>query len=285
MPNPKLAIGIPHYGRQDAKWWVPLTATAVMLAKENIEFVGIIAQGVSTVDTNRNLIADRFLNGTNAEWLWWIDTDNPPQPGMATRLLGVGKTLVSGLYYSNWDDTKPIAYVRAETGAYNRMDDISVWERGEILPRDAAGAGCLMTHRSVYDDIRSNYTMVQMPGGTVTVVHHDDIHGEIPEKFKKHPYAGQIRKGMYYLPVMVPTLEKLIFPYFCCMYGRSEDMWFFELAKRVGHQLYVDTGVEVDHLKLKALTGHEHRWQKGRVPCDCEYTAYEGIGTGRKPET
>ena len=47
--------------------------------------------------------------------------------------------------------------------------------------------------------------------------------------------------------------------FFELRFGRTEDMGFFEKARRVGHQLWLDTSVECGHLKEQAITGKEYR--------------------------
>ena len=56
-----------------------------------------------------------------------------------------------------------------------------------------------------------------------------------------------------------PTTEEQYFPYFMLEFGRTEDMWFYETAIRVGYKPYVDTSVECQHITEKVVCGDTYR--------------------------
>lgn len=264
---PKVAFGIPHYGPQPAEWWVPLVMNIAALHKQGIEFWSPpLTSGVSTTDINRNRIVHTFLHETDAEWLFWTDADNSPPVGAIPRLLATGYKIVSGLYYGGSMDTEliPIAYLKNKQGAYHTLDDVYQWERGEIVPVDAVGSGCCLVHRSVYEVIEAEYAIFQRLSGGVTCVRKKDIRGEVLES-TRHPYDGQVHKGVLYERLVPVTIENPKFPFYICQYGRSEDMWFCELAKSVGFPIMLDTSVEVGHVKTKTYVGKDFREQKGLV--------------------
>ena len=254
----KVTIGVPYYGRQEAEWWTKLVNKAAGFSKMDLEYGGLAVMTTSMTDRNRNTIAEMFLE-TDSEWLFFIDTDTIVPDGTIRRLLDMDVTLASGLYYGKGQNHPPIAYIRIpETGLYRPLDKVYQWERGEILPVDAAGAGCLLIHRTVFEDIKKNYVEVQRVGsGGVYIIHNDDIRGKI--------VGGQVNnsdnlviQGQHRVRVMGKTFEKP-FPYFICEYGRTEDMHFFEVAKRVGHQAYLDTSIECGHLRTTPFTGKDYR--------------------------
>jgi hypothetical protein len=181
--------------------------------------------------------------------------------------------LVSGLYYggSNKDSThNPIAYIKREDNAYYPLDGVYQWEIGEIVPVDAVGMGCFLTHRTVYEDMMAQFTTVQAFNGWVFTVHNDKVSGleDFDPKKKAHPYAGQIKKGTYHLPVFKPSVSGVEFPFFQSQFTRTEDLPFCENAKEIGYQIQVDTSVEVGHVKPDIITGEDHRKKSGRWVSD-----------------
>lgn len=249
--KPKLCIGVPYYGAQDAEWWVPFSANIGLLS--NDFEVTIITSGTMATDHNRNKIVAKFLE-TDAEWLFWVDADTIVPRGAVNRLLAMGKTLASGLYYGKNDPHPPIAYVKANN-AFVPLSNTRNWERGEIIAVDASGMGCMLTHRSVFEDIKNQHTVLQRNGGGLLLVHNNDIEGAFEQL---HPHDGKVYKGQYRQRVAKPTIVS-DFPFFALEFGRTEDMWFFDHAARCGHKVWLDTSVECGHLRPLAFTGKDYR--------------------------
>ena len=254
--KPKVVIGVPCYGPQEAEWWAQLAINTAIWS-QSYELTLVVASTMAT-DHNRNDIAARFLK-TDAEWLFWIDADTIVPAAALQRLMGLGKTLASGLYYGKNPPHPPIAYVKWNK-AYAPIERTQKWEVGEIIPVDATGGGCLLTHRSVYEDIQGNFTVLQRDGGGLVPVHKNDIEGGMDGY---HPHDGKVYKGQLRTRMVVPTIENMKFPFFGLEFGRTEDIWFFELAARVGHKPWLDTGLECGHLRPKAFTGTDYRDLKG----------------------
>lgn len=250
-------------------WWSTLPSIVAAMYEDGIaKYGGILVSGVSTADINRNKIVKAFLQETDSEWLWWIDADNPPPLGSLRRLLGVGETLVSGLYYGGqMDNMLPIAYLRKPKGTYVRLDDVYQWERGEIVQVDAVGMGCFLSHRSIYEDILNNFVMLQRKSGGLLAIHKDKIRGDVSYD-AKHPYAGEVRKSTLYDPVMPVSNEDFLYPFFLCQYTRTEDYWFCEMVRELGHTIWLDTSIEPEHIKPHGYSGADYRRQNGITPPD-----------------
>lgn len=259
---PKVSLGIPFYGNVSGEWWTQMLMFVASLSK-TVEVGEIITCGTMTADHSRNLIAGDFLK-SKSDWLFWIDSDTLVPAGALERMLGLGKTLVSGLYYGKHGEHPPIAYFQ-QNGAYVPLDKYTKWEKGEIIPIDSAGMGCALTHRSVFEDIMQNYEVLQVPGGRIATVHKNDIIGSIEttDGPYSHEHDGKVYKGQYRQRLTKPSLSGLRFPFFMIDYLRTEDIHFFELAKRSGHQLYLDTSVECGHLRNVPYTGADYRNEKG----------------------
>lgn len=260
----KISIGITAYGPQPSVLTYHITHIAIEIERLGHTFGELLIEGVSNVDLNRNKIVQRFLQ-SDADYLWWIDADNTPPIDSLLRLLAVGKPAVSGLYYGGvvGVDPRPVAYLRRSDGAYQSLDVVYQWERGEIVPVDAVGMGCFLTHRSIYEDIEDKYEVIQALNGWSMTIHKDDIVGKVGEP-QKHPYANKIKNGVLYVPVVKPSLE-IPFPHFQCQFNRTEDFVFCENLKRLGYDILVDTSVEAGHWKLQAILGSDYRKQKGLV--------------------
>jgi hypothetical protein len=268
---PKVALGIAAYGGQSSRWWRQSFDSIGVLWKEGIEYTRTYHSGGSSVDINRNRIVDEFLyeEENPAEWLMWVDADNPMPIGEIHRLLSLDKPMVSGVYYSGELETEmgPIAYVRNKEGAYNSLKSIRpFWEPGEILQVDAVGMGAFLTHRSVYEKILEDFTMYQRYTGGLIALKNSQVKGEIPvEPNLKHPYNLQVRKGVFHEPIVQVSHRDPKFPFFMCQFSRTEDMHFCELV-RDSHEIWLDTSVEVGHVKDTTWTGAHYRFTENLRP-------------------
>lgn len=260
---------MPAYGGLPSDTIVNTNEITVELLKV-AEWGGMFVEGSSAVDINRNKIVDRVLK-TDADFIWWIDSDNLPPVDALGRLLGVRKPLVSGLYYGGAINTQviPVAYLRRPDGAYHALNSIYQWERGEIVPVDGVGMGCFLTATDVFRHIEKEFVDIQTQQGWRTTVHKDDIKDaelrDAPNP--NHPYGNKIKNGMLYVPVFKPTAAN-IFPHFQSQFTRTEDFVFCENARRLGYEIMLDTSVEVGHLKQQNVDGKTFRKHWGKSPSD-----------------
>lgn len=259
MNKATISVGLPFYGLFSGEWTGQTLQFIAQLAQTQ-ELVEIIPMGAMSADHNRNAIVNDFLK-SRAEWLFWIDSDTLVPAGAPDRMLAHGRTLVSGLYYGKYGAHPPIAYT-IYNGAFTPIDKQILWEKGEILNVDAVGMGCMLTHRSVFEDILKNYEVFQIPGGGIVPVHKSDLLGAVKDD-DKHEHDGKVYRGQLRLRIRKPTLEGLRFPFFMVEHIRTEDMFFFDLARRVGHRPVLDTSIECGHLRFDAFTGANYREQYG----------------------
>ena len=109
----------------------------------------------------RNEVVASFLDSNEADWLFFIDSDETISPEAFDKLCAAAheteRPVVAGLYFGAWDngnlypDIVPMIMRRNETGRYNPVDDIPA---DAIIDIDAAGTGALMIHRSVLEAVR-----------------------------------------------------------------------------------------------------------------------------------
>ena len=254
MPRPIVAIGIATYGTQPPAWW---QHTAVMVAKlpeYGIEIGGMLCGSSMAADYNRNEVVKMFLNG-HADYLLWIDTDNLIPFGGVKRLLETGKELVSGLYNIKKPPYNPVAYWKQKDG--NGYEPIHGYRPGQIVPVDMAGMGACLVHRSVFEEIQRQYMLLVRHNGTTQPLHVDDVSGKVGEQRGAAPH---VKNGQY-----IETLRKLkpdkerTWPFFYLEHGRTEDVIFYEMAKRCGIQPFVDTGVVCPHIGSSEVTDADYR--------------------------
>jgi hypothetical protein len=249
----QISLGIASYGEQPADWWEWLAWTTRSLVDDNIDLISIETARSMNTASNRNIIVKDFLK-KKSEWLFWIDTDNITPFGGIRRLLDDRKEIINGIYFQKDDKSLPVAYDILPTNRYTPIRD---WSRGEIIPVAAAGLGATLVHRSVYEKIQEEFVVLQRHTGGHTTLHRDDIKGPIPTELDIKP--PRMLHGVYRERLIQPTEKMEVFPHHILEFGRTEDMVFYENARRVGFVPYVDTSVEVGHLHWKLKTGADYR--------------------------
>lgn len=108
----------------------------------------------------RNVITQRFLDRTKAEWLWMLDTDMVFAKDTLDQLLAVADPetapIVGALCFGGGytGSIFPTLYVHDEQQG---MGSLSDYPANEMVSVDATGAACLMIHRSVLMKLREKY--------------------------------------------------------------------------------------------------------------------------------
>lgn len=260
----KIVLGIPTWGQQSPDFWQPAIMAASHLYKFNIELVNVAVARSMSVDNNRNEIVSAFL-ASDAEWLAWQDADNSNPLAWIPRLLENGHLLSGGIYFRrDLNKPTPIAYLRGDGGRYA---PIKGYTKGEIIPVDAGGMNCTLMHRSIFEEIEKQYTRYLSDDGEVWIIHDDDIQGYAsPSDFDDTDgqlIDGQLRLRMRSMPYVE---HKEVFPFFRQRYNRTEDMPFFEAAKRCGFQMWIDTSIECKHFADVGVDGSHYReWIKDQI--------------------
>lgn len=176
----------------------------------------IIAAGTTNITRGRNSIVKTFLEQTDADWLWFCDTDQTLEPDTLEKLMAsadaVERPIVSALIMANREiGIGPACVIPDEQGntrVPNVIPDDRWWA---CLP----GTGCVVIHRSVLEKV-----------------------GELnPDKFYRwfvdpdfiHPVTGE--------PDTI-----------------GEDYAFMLRAIQAGFTPLIDTTIHVGHVKKKVLT-------------------------------
>ncbi len=245
MPR-TLDIGVPCNKWQSNKWWPKLMTEALRSVRLGVTLGQVIAAGGALTDSARNTIAHEFLAGSS-DWLFMADDDTIPPPGTLVRLLELNVPIASGVYFGRVDvkSGEPVVplfyrheYEGERAGEYY---PITNYYRGEIITCDAAGLGCSLIHRSVFHAIMDRYVLMKRPTGPILPV--------APEQVERYLSLG--------LTLFDPLKadREYYYPFFCFDNGRTEDFFFFELARPLGYHVTVDTKVECTHVTEYGIDG------------------------------
>jgi hypothetical protein len=120
----------------------------------------------------RNEIARQFLDVTDCEWLFFIDSDMGFAPDTVDRLIASAhpqrRPVVGGLCFSLRRDTPgefygqkyvvvPTAYEFVETDTEVGFRSILDYPRDTMIQVSGTGAACLLIHRTALEKVRAKY--------------------------------------------------------------------------------------------------------------------------------
>jgi hypothetical protein len=181
----------------------------------------------------RNDVVKRFLAGSDADWLWFVDTDMVFLPDTLERLLECADPdkapIVGGLCFS----TDGGAMFPTLYGLMGEEDDPQVirfheWPPNSMFQVAATGTGCLLIHRTAFERIRDFAV----------------------------PATGQVGFNTAY-PWFQETAHD----------NRpvGEDITFCWRAGVVGIPVYVNTSVHIGHVKEYLLDLDRYLTQRGEL--------------------
>lgn len=157
----KVMVGYPH-GKIEPSFHRSLTHLLVWDAKHHRRIVDGAHLMLETTNLphGRNQIVEQFLELTDIDWLWFVDTDQTFDPDVLDRMVAVAhpteRPILGALVFSfNVDEpvqkTWPTIWTWKDEGP----------SRWSTVPRDvllgpehgvhATGAGCVLIHRSVFE--------------------------------------------------------------------------------------------------------------------------------------
>jgi len=196
----------------------------------------IATQAGANLSGPRNGLVRRFLEYGKADWLWMVDADMTFMPDVVERLVEladpVDAPIVGGLCFGFDDkgDIQPTLFGLLE----NQEDPSSEpqviryheWPPDAMFQVAATGAACLLMHRSALERIRD----VQLPGRSS------------PGFNQAYPWFQETEHD-----------------------GRpvGEDITFCWRAGLCGIPIFVNTSVQVGHIKDRELTVDAYLAQRG----------------------
>lgn len=272
MSDEKLRL---HEGKQVEvllPWYrevAPQVAWSVMRLARDSSKVGIRARwGDAAVWHTRNILAEEFLR-SGVEWSFWVDGDEILPTGDAKlfnslarmrlpdafagldildRLLSHGKTLVGGVYWGRYPNSKPI-YAEAmnseKEDAYARKGPYDL-----VKPTAWVGFGAVLVHRSVFLDIESRYPHLGRhaetgsggnwfsPNEQELRRHLDGINEILQASFEPQIKLAKIQEA--YTAAIRQSASQPV--------GCGEDVSFCHRAAACGHVPHVDMALYCGHL-------------------------------------
>lgn len=207
--RPSIAICLPFEESVYAKW---VTKALIPLMGDLTHNDFVVTVEGSFIDTARRVLVEQAL-GSDAEYLFWVDTDTiPPSGAVIERLLSHSKDIVGGWYgvkkaphhpcvydyagydaEKDWHNYRPVIEAPSDENA--PKCHCGKQHAQYIEKRDGLGFGCMMIHRRVFETIKE--------------------------------------------------------PWFSNRHG-TEDLHLERLAKQCGFETFVDWGVHASHLGIFA---------------------------------
>jgi len=123
----------------------------------------------ANISNARNNIVRRFLDESDAEWFFSVDTDMSFPPETLDRLLEQaykhGVPIVGGLCFGQADgELFPTTYLLSGDAEHPKMVRLNAWPRRvednemhPLIPVSATGAACVLIHRSVLEAMREKF--------------------------------------------------------------------------------------------------------------------------------
>jgi len=208
-----IMIALPcHGGIVNEATTMSLFNLGKLLVRNNVPH-GLLTQANSSLITHgRSKCANFFINNTDHEYLFFLDSDIGFNPEDVLKLLSHNEDLVSGTYPMK---TIPIRYC---------VDVLEPEERkGNLLKVGGNGMGFVMIRRNVFIDIAQKFPYLKYTPST---------------KDSNYPLTEPEMNNSYHF-----FMEEKIGDSFA-----SEDKSFFYRARMIGYTHWLDTTIKLRHV-------------------------------------
>ena len=208
-----ILIGLPCYGGVVSdKTTNALFKLGKQFVRNNIDHGILTLANESLISRGRSRIANFFINNTEFEYLFFLDSDVGFEADDVLKLLNYNKEMVCGAYPMK---TIPLKWNFTITEPKQR--------EGDLVAIDKIGIGFSLIHRDVFIRIAKQYPELKyIPTNESTT------HNPTEQEFNNsYHYFHEMRQGNIYLP---------------------EDLSFFTRARSVGMQAWMDTSINLCHV-------------------------------------
>jgi hypothetical protein len=208
-----ILIGLPCYGGVVSdKTTNALFKLGKQFVRNNIDHGILTLANESLISRGRSRIANFFINNTQFEYLFFLDSDVGFEADDVLKLLNYNKEMVCGAYPMK---TVPLKWNFTLTQPQQR--------EGDLVAIDKIGIGFSLIHRNVFIRIAKQYPELKyIPTNESTT--HNPTEAEYDNSYH---YFHEMRQGDIYLP---------------------EDLSFFTRARTVGMQAWMDTSINLCHV-------------------------------------
>ena len=181
------------------------------LVRNNVDHGLLTLTNSSLITQARSKVANFFINNTEHEYLFFLDSDIGFNPEDVLKLLAHQVPIVSGAY--------PMKIIPERYCV-----DISQPEQrhGDLVKINGNGMGFVLIHRQVFLDIAKQYPNLKyIPS---------DYHSDTP-----HTEAEMNNSYHYFAEHQTPNSFM------------SEDKSFFHRAQQVGYNIWLDPTIKLNH--------------------------------------
>lgn len=262
--NKRVLICLPWYKSTN-----PITSMCVSMLADSRRTALVLHHGDAFVTHSRNSCADAFLK-TDLDYMLFIDDDMVLPCGNAEffntntrfnfpaefagmnaidRLLSHKKTLVGGLYFGRNADNAPPVY---NEGACNPQEAAFARKSPQNIckPTKWVGTGCMLVHRSVFEDIEKKFP--RLARGPLKVGGQWFTSTEASLLMQVQALRDQLQDGPLdgnkAYKAMTGLESILAYAKAENNLGLGEDVSFCLRAAASGHQPHVDFGLVCGHI-------------------------------------
>lgn len=208
-----ILIAMPCYGGNVSEQTaMSLYRLAKIFQKQEIKNGLLTIANGSLITQTRSEIANFFINNTNYDYLFFLDSDIGFDPNFVIRLMNHKKDIVCG-YYPKKIIPKQYSFV------------ISQPEKkcGNLIKIDGNGLGFTLINRKVFLDISKKYPDLKY----------------FPDKRNSDHKISEKEYNNSYHYFLEQKKESSFL---------SEDMSFFYRASSVGYECWMDMSIELKHI-------------------------------------
>jgi hypothetical protein len=208
-----IMIALPcHGGIVNEKTTMSLFNLGKLLVRRGIPH-GLLTQANSSLITHgRSKCANFFINNTDHEYMFFLDSDIGFNPEDVLKMLSYNEDIISGAYPMK---TMPIRYC---------IDVLHPEERkGNLLKIGGNGMGFVMIHRRVFNEIARRYPQLKYTPST--------------NDSNYPPSQAEMDNSYHYF------MEEKLGDSFA-----SEDKSFFYRARMSGYTHWLDTTIKLQHV-------------------------------------
>lgn len=205
-------IGLPCMGGiVSEKTTLGLFNLGKALVRNNIHHGLLTLTNSSLITQARSKVANFFINNTEHEYLFFLDSDIGFNPEDVLKLIAHQVPIVSGAY--------PMKIIPERYC----VDIVQPEERhGNLVKINGNGMGFVLIHRQVFLDIAKQYPNLKY---TPSDYHSDTPHTPAEMNNSYHYFAEHQHQNGF----------------------MSEDKSFFHRAQSVGYNIWLDTSIKLSH--------------------------------------
>ena len=215
-----VVIALPaHGGIVMEKATLGLFNLGKLFVRNNIDHGLLTLTNSSLITQARSKCANFFINNTQFEYLFFLDSDIGFDPLDVVKLLNYKLPMVSGTYPMK---TIPMRYCVNVKQPEER--------KGDLLKIDGNGMGFCLIHRKVFLDVAKAHPELKY----TPELKDSDTPPSQAEIDNSYHYFAELKKGDGFV---------------------AEDKSFFARAEKVGYEMWLDTSIALNHCGFHIYDG------------------------------